>query len=81
MSPHRIMPGRISQFAIGISVVAAMTVAFAIAVAVARLGPACCVVAPASVEQARAIPDESPTEDTDFRLSEHQQLRRILLGK
>jgi hypothetical protein len=74
-----IMPSSISQLIIGMAVAGAMAVASVIAIGSA--------VAQSTVEQAQVIAQEaltnrheSPLSETDFRLADRQQLRKIFLG-
>jgi hypothetical protein len=72
-----IMPSSISQLVVGTALAMAMA-----ALSVGAIGSA---VAQSPPEQARAQETltnryEPPVSETDFRLGEHQQLRRLLLG-
>jgi hypothetical protein len=74
-----ILPNSITQLVIGIAAAIGM-----VAVSISTIGSA---VAQLTVEQTE-VPakrvltnrDEPPLSETDFRLSDHQQLRRIFLG-
>lgn len=73
------MPSNITQLVVGTAVALAMTVASVIVIGSA--------VAQSPVEQAEVIAPEtltnryvSPISETDFRLGDRQQLRKLLLG-
>jgi hypothetical protein len=74
-----IMPSTITQPVVGIAVALAMTF-----VSISVIGSA---VAQSPVERAEVTAEEtlinrhvSPVSETDFRLGDHQQLRKLFLG-